>query len=243
MSLRVAVTRPIADARRSAEALRALGFEPVLVPVMTVRATGAAPPDENFDALLATSANAFAMLGEDVAGRLSGLPLYVAGGRTAAAARAAGFGEAEAVAAEAVELAAVLAARLPRASRLLYLTGRDRKSDLEATLGGAGHRVVASEVYAAEPRGAWSAAEARAFASCAAATHYSRRSAELAAVLADRAGLGGHFRAILHACLSQDAAAPLRALGATRIVVASGPRESCLLDALGSAAGAANGGS
>ncbi len=243
MSLRVALTRPIDDARRSAEALRARGFEPVLAPVMTLRATGAAPPDGSFDALLATSANAFAWLAADAGAGLTGLALYLAGERTAAAASAAGFGAAEAVAADAVGLAAVVAARLPRASRLLYLTGRDRKGDLEAALGVAGHRVVATEVYAADARAAWSAAEARAVAICGAALHYSRRSAELAAVLAERAGLGAHFRAILHACLSQDVAAPLRAFGATRIAVASGPRESLLIDALGSAADAANSGS
>jgi uroporphyrinogen-III synthase len=237
VSLRVALTRPIDDARRSAETLRARGFEPVLAPVMTLRATGASPPDEKFDAVLATSANAFAWLAAEVGAGLTGLALYVAGERTAAAAGAAGFGEAEAIAPDAAGLAAAVAARLP-ASRLLYLTGRDRKGDLEAALGALGHRVVATEVYAADARLAWSAAEARAFAACGAAAHYSRRSAELAAVLAGRAGLGAHFRAILHACLSQDAAAPLRASGATRIVVASGPRESLLIDALGAAAGA-----
>jgi uroporphyrinogen-III synthase len=242
VSLLVALTRPIEDAGRSVEALRARGFEPILAPVMTLRATGAAPPDEVFDALLATSANAFVWLGADTAAGLTGLTLYVAGERTAAAAAAAGFGEAEAVAADAIGLAAVVAARLPHASRVLYLTGRDRKGDLEATLGALGYRVVATEVYAAEARAAWSAAEARAFATCGAVAHYSRRSAELAAVLAERAGLGVYFRAMLHACLSQDAAAPLRAIGATRIAVASDPRESSLINALGSAAGTANSG-
>ena len=96
MSLRVALTRPIDDARRSAEALRARGFEPVLAPVMTLRATGAAPPDGSFDALLATSANAFAWLAADAGAGLTGLALYLAGERTAAAASAAGFGAAEA---------------------------------------------------------------------------------------------------------------------------------------------------
>ncbi len=62
MSLRVAVMRPVEDAARSAEYLRARGFEPILAPVMALRATGARPPNEDFDALLATSANAFALL-------------------------------------------------------------------------------------------------------------------------------------------------------------------------------------
>ncbi len=242
MSLRVALMRPIDDAKRSAEVLRARGFEPIFAPVMALRATGAQPPDENFDALLATSANAFAWLSAPARASLTGLTLYVAGERTAAAASAAGFGAPDEIAPDAVALAALVAARLPRASRLLYLAARDRKGDLEAALGAAGHRVVATEVYIAEARREWNAAEALAFSTCGAALHYSRRSAELAGILAERAGLGAHLRALLHACISQDAAEPLRSFGATRIVVASGARESLLIDALSSAAGIAESG-
>jgi len=243
VSLRVALMRPIDDAKRSAEVLRARGFEPIFAPVMALRATGAQPPDENFDALLATSANAFAWLSAPARASLTGLTLYVAGERTAAAASAAGFGAPDEIAPDVVALAALVAARLPRASRLLYLAARDRKGDLEAALGAAGYRVVATEVYLAEARPAWSAAEALAFSTCGAALHYSRRSAELAGLLAERAGLGAHWRALLHACISQDAAEPLRAFGATRIAVASGARESLLIDALGSAARLAGHGS
>jgi len=235
VSLRVALMRPIEDARRSAQVLRARGFEPIFAPVMGLRATGAQPPDENFDALLATSANAFAWLSADARAALAGLKLYVAGERTAAAANAAGFVAVDAIAPDAAALAALVAARLPRASRLLYLAARDRKGDLEAALGAAGHRVVATEIYVAEARPAWSAAEALAFSTCAAALHYSRRSAQLAGNLAGRAGLGAHFRALLHACISRDAAEPLQAIGATRVVVANGAKESLLIEALASA--------
>ena len=236
MSLRVALTRPIAVARRSAEALRARGFEPVFAPATKVLATGAEPPDESFDVLLATSANAFAFLSATTRARLRRLRLYAVGERTAAAARAAGLGAAEAVGADASMLATSLAAELPPASRLLYLAARDRKNDLETTLRAAGHRVVAVEIYVAQARRAWSVAEAEAFAACGAALHYSRRSAELAAGLAERAGLGDRLRAILHVCISTDAAEPLRSFGARRIVIATGAEESSLLDALSLAA-------
>jgi uroporphyrinogen-III synthase len=236
VSLRVALTRPIADAPRSAEALRARGFEPLCVPAMEILATGAEPPDENFDALLATSANAFAFLSAEARTRLRRLKLYVVGERTAAAAAAAGFSAADAIGVDASMLAATLAAELPAASRLLYLTARHRKGELESILGAAGHRLVAAEVYVAQARGAWSAAEGRAFAACGAALHYSRRSAELAIGLAERAGLADHLRAILHVCISTDAAEPLRSNGAKRIVVAAGAQESLLLDALSAAA-------
>jgi uroporphyrinogen-III synthase len=236
VSLRVALTRPIADAERTAAVLRARGFEPFCAPAMEILATGAEPPDESFDALLATSANAFAFLSAEARARLRRFKLFVAGERTAAAASAAGFGAADAIGADASALAASLAAELPAASRLLYLTARDRKSELESTLRAAGHRLVAAEVYVAQARGAWSAAEAEAFSACGAALHYSRRSAELAGGLAGRAGLGDHLRAILHVCISTDAAEPLRSFGARRIVIATGAEESSLLDALSLAA-------
>jgi uroporphyrinogen-III synthase len=236
VSLRVALTRPIADAGRSAEALRARGFEPVFAPVMQLGATGAELPPEKFDAVLATSANAFAFLSADARASLSPLKLYVTGERTAGAASAAGLGEPDAVGADALMLATLLVAQLPRASRLLYLAARDRKKDLELMLSAAGHRVVAAEVYVAKARVAWSAFEVQAFLTCDAMLHYSRRSAELAIGLAGRGGVADHFHAILHVCISTDAAEPLRSIGAKRIVVAAGAQESLLLDALSAAA-------
>jgi uroporphyrinogen-III synthase len=231
---RVALMRPIAAAERSAALLRARGFEPVFAPVVELVATGAEPPDEKFDAIIATSANAFAFLTQKARADLGKLKLYVAGERTAAAAVAAGFDAPQEIAADARALAASLAAQ-GRLSRFLYLAALDRKSDIESALCAAGRRVETVEVYAAEARAAWSASEAQAFGSCAAALHYSRRSAELTIALAERAGLAGHLRATLHGCISKDAAEPLRSIGAKRIVAATGAQEPLLIDALCSA--------
>jgi uroporphyrinogen-III synthase len=233
--LRVAVMRPLAEAERSAALLRAHGFEPVLAPAAEVRPTGAEPPDADFDAVLATSANAFAFLSPATRVRLGGLRIYVTGARTAAAARAAGLGEAAGIGEDAAALARLVVAGLARPSRLLYLAACDRKSELESALAAAGHMVVATEIYRAAAREAWSAAEAAGFATCGAALHYSRRSAELTAGLAERAGRGDRLREMLNACLSQDTAEPLRSIGAGRIVVASGAQESLLLAALAAA--------
>jgi uroporphyrinogen-III synthase len=232
--MRVALMRRAADAERSAALLRARGFEPVFAPVIEIVATGAEPPDEKFDAVIATSANAFAFLSNEARVGLRKLKLFVAGERTAAAAAAAGLGSAEEIAADARALADSLAART-QPWRFLYLAARDRKSDIESVLCAVGHRVVTIEVYVAEARPSWSASEAQAFASCGAALHYSRRSAELTIALAEGAGLADHLRATLHGCISKDAAEPLRSIGAKRIVVAAGAQEPLLIDALGSA--------
>lgn len=231
MSGRVALMRPVEDARRSAEALGKRGFEAVLAPVIAIRATGMQPPAGDYDVVLATSANAFRSLSFAALAAVRDLRIWVAGERTAAAAKAVGLPDAEIIAPDAAALAAALAGRPPHGARLLYLAGRDRKRDIETALAAAACRVVALEVYVAEARSAWSAEEALAFSTCEAALHYSRRSAELAWDLAGRAGLRGAFRAMSHACISRDAAAPLRAV-ADRIGVASAAEESPLLDAL-----------
>jgi uroporphyrinogen-III synthase len=225
--------RPFAAAARSAALLRARGFEPLFAPVMDVTTTGRQPPSGKFDAVIATSANVFVCLSAAALAGLAGQSLCVAGDRTAEFAAAVGL-KVDEVAADARTLAASLAAR-PLQSRFLYLAARDRKIDIERALAAAGHQVVTIEIYAAEARSAWGEPEILAFSASAAALHYSRRSAELTITLAQRAGLDDHLQATLHACISKDAAEPLRLRGARRIVVASGAQESLLIDALNSA--------
>jgi uroporphyrinogen-III synthase len=227
--------RPVADAARSAALLRARGFEPLFAPVMKIVATGLQPPAGKFDAVIATSANAFAFLSAAARDRLAGRGARVAGERTAEAATGVGLKVFE-IAADARSLATMLAARTP-SSHFLYLAARDRKPEIEAALAAAGHSVATIEVYAAQALSAWSESETLAFGACTAALHYSRRSAELTIALAERAGLGDRLRATLHGCISKDAAEPLRLMGAGRIVVAAGAQESLLIDALASAIG------
>ena len=107
-------------------------------------------------------------------------PLYVVGARTARAAEARGWRLAAPPAPDAARLAETLRRELPPGASVLYLAGRDRKPALEAALGGFCALEVA-EAYVAEARASWRPPEIRALASCAAALHYSRRSAVLAA--------------------------------------------------------------
>ena len=53
---RVLVLRAREDAERTASRLRAMGFTPLLSPVLEIVGTGAAIPRGPFDAVLATSA-------------------------------------------------------------------------------------------------------------------------------------------------------------------------------------------
>lgn len=84
----------------------------------------------------------------------------------------------------------------------------------------------------AEARVSWRPAEARALTSCAAALHYSARSATLAARLAEKSGLAECFLALRHVCLSYEVAEPLRAIDAPAVIVARSPDEAALFAAL-----------
>jgi uroporphyrinogen-III synthase len=232
LTKRIALLRAGAEAERSAARLRARGFAVALAPVIEARATGLAPPPGPFVAIVATSARAIALLTPGARAAIAGLPLYVVGEQTAAAAAQAMLPTALAPAPDVDALAAALLMRLAPASRVLYLAGRDRKNALETALGQAGHRTTPLEVYAAEARAAWSEDEARAVAGCAAALHYSRRSARLAIQLAERGGLADPFRGMLHVCLSPDVGGPLTAWGAARVACAAQPNEDQLIDAL-----------
>ena len=162
-------------------------------------------------------------------------PLYVVGARTGNAAAARGWRLASPPARDADELVRTLAAALKPRARLLYLAGRDRKVAIETALADA-FDVEIVEAYAAEAREAWRPAEAQSLASCVAALHYSRRSAELAAALAKAAGEETCFLELNHVCISRDVAEPLQALGASRVAIAETPDEAGLFRRLREAA-------
>ena len=227
----VALFRAREDASESARALRAMGFEAVLLPVIETRPLLLALALPRYDAVVATSAKAF--LADARVDRNS--LFYCVGERTARAAEAAGWRPAAPPASDAATLAARILERVPPGASLLYLAGRDRKSALEEALG-ASYELEVAEAYAAEARDRFSAAESVAFADCRAALHYSRRSARLAATLATRSGAGEAFRLLAHVCLSRDAAEPLEEMDLS-IRIANAPNEMSLFAALGAVFG------
>lgn len=230
--MRVLVTRPREQGERTAARLAALGHEPLLAPLLSVRPTGAPPPRGPFDALIATSANAAPAL----AGFDRTLPVFAVGERTAAAVRAAGFADMRAAEGDASRLAALVAGALPATARLLHVAGRERKSEPEAALAARGFTVETFVAYEAVAAQALPEILARALRERAldAALHYSRRSAETALALARAAALADAFLSLRHLCLSQDVAAPLREQRTARLIVAEEPDEAALFTALAS---------
>ena len=204
---RVLVLRAREDAERTASRLRAMGFTPLLSPVLEIVGTGAAIPRGPFDAVLATSAKGLEFCAEP--GDLRTPPLHAVGARTAQIARELGW-RPDLVAGDARGLSPLIHGRYERPARFLYLAGRDRQNELETGLRAAGHDVTVVETYEARAVTALAPAalEALAKGEIAAALHYSRRSAEIFVKLARDAGLAERLN-IDHLALSRDAASPL----------------------------------
>ncbi len=220
---RVALFRERNDAHASAARLRKLGYSVACLPVIGIRTSPVRPQRSSYDAAVATSDKAF----HADAPKGASAPLYVVGARTGRAAKARGWRLAAPPASKANELLITLIRALKPQAHVLYLAGRDRKEGIEATLAERFELEVV-EAYVAEARGAWLPAEADSLKSCAAALHYSRRSAGLAATLAKTAGAGEFFLKLMHVCISSDAAEPLQGIGAAHVAIAETPDEAGL---------------
>lgn len=228
--MRLLVTRAAQDAARTKEKLKALGHRAVLSPVIEVVGTGGAWPEGVIDAVVATSANAFAvplpgLLAE--ARRL--LPLYLVGTRTGEAARANDFRGEALIAPTAAALVEEMARRAIKARRFAYLAGRDRKADLEAALQGMDRQIELVEVYQARPVTQPPAESVRIWREnqMDGVLHFSRRSASLFLKMAIAAGCD--VTRPVHYCLSEDVAVPLREAHCPEIRVAATPTEADLL--------------
>ena len=211
--MRIWVARPEPGASRTGERLAALGHVPLVAPVLAACATGRPLPDEPFDALLLTSAQALPALSEADRAALRGQPVFVGPGDAAGLARA-------------------VRDKLAPGTRLLLIAGAERKPEPGVTLGQAGFPVAVHVAYAAEPVAVLPPAVAEALPGLDAALHYSRRSAETALDLVRAAGRDEPFRAIRHYCLSDDVALPLAAAGCLIHFVPARPREDDLLAGL-----------
>lgn len=231
--MRILVTRAHDDALRTAGKLAVFGHQAVVSPVLEMAPTGIQWPHGVTDAVLATSAQAFELADfapewpTPEARRL--LPLFLVGAKTEEAARQCGFAGAAMLAADAKELAAIVIATMPAPARLLYLAGRDRKTDLEIRCKEAGLDIVAAEIYeaCAAERLSTEAIEAMTNGAIDVVLHYSRRSAEIFLALAETAAVDARF--LHHMAISGDTAVPLQAAGLSFVTIAAAPHEEAIL--------------
>ncbi|KAK0351557.1 hypothetical protein LTR94_024477 [Friedmanniomyces endolithicus] len=211
---------------RTAEGLRALGFEPVVKPVLILERLEPAVPDlALFSGLVMTSPNgvcAFSALTTERA-----VPVFAVGEATAVTARQAGFEAVISADGDVAALAGLIAAKASDTA-LLAVLAQDPAGDLQAAVNGAGGRNVRIErlsVYRT------SAARLGAPPPCDALLLHSPKAARAIAALGS-----GSLEGVLVCAISRAAAAPIEDLGIT-VHVAEAPNEASLLKRLKAALG------
>lgn len=220
---RVWVTRAEPGAARTADRLTALGFTPIIAPLLTLaplpEALHAAPDPAAVAALALTSPNgveAFAPL----IPRFRDHPVFAVGDATAEAARAAGFADVRSASGDIHALARLIAAEAPPGP-LLAPGAREPAGDLPALL--PDRPVQRLPVYAAFET------HAPAPEPFDAVMLHSPRAARALASDLPRAASSGSIAI----CISEAASAPLRPFDFAQIRIAATPDEPAMLSALG----------
>ncbi len=149
--MRLLLTRPEADAQRTAAALRALGHEAIIAPLLSIAVTADAEIGSGpWAAILITSANAAHAIATHTAVRqFQALPVFTVGQRSAQAMAAAGFADVSSAEGGVAELARLAAARVEPGASLLYIAGEDRSGDLAGDLRARGFAVQTAIIYRA----------------------------------------------------------------------------------------------
>jgi uroporphyrinogen-III synthase len=230
--VRLLLTRPEADAQRTAAALRAQGHDVLIAPLIRIEPVadakiGAGP----WAAILITSANAaHAIAAHGGVTQLRALPVFAVGQRSAEAMIAAGFANVTSADGNVGDLARRVAERMKPAAALLYLAGEERSGDLAGDLAVRGFAVETAVVYRAIAVTSLPHAAADALAGgIDGVLHFSRRSAEAYVAAARNAGMLAGALKPAHFCLSSQVAEPLAQAGAAVVRVAPQPTEAALI--------------
>ena len=151
--MRVVVTRPEISAAKTAERLRIMGHDPMLLPL----SKAIHKPQAAMDAL-ASPHSAIVMTSAEAVRALAGIglpvdadfgfPLFAVGEKTAAAARSAGFRNVHVGSGDGDSLADLIASQLEKPDfPLLYLAGKPRAGSLESRLEHNDMPVRVAEIY------------------------------------------------------------------------------------------------
>ncbi len=232
--MRILLTRPQADAARTAAALRARGHDVIIAPLLDLELLADADLGPGpWSALLLTSGNAVRAVARHKRGdELRTKKVFTVGDRTAQGMRDCGFADVTSAAGNVQNLAALVIARLEPPARLLYLAGEERSGDLAGQLRAKGFIVDTVLVYRAVAAADLPGAAAAALrGGLDGVLHFSRRSAEAYLDAARRSGLLSEALAKpVHYCLSGRIAEPLTAAGAANVRIAEQPDEASLIE-------------
>jgi uroporphyrinogen-III synthase len=209
----ILILRPQPGADETAARARALGLEPVVAPLFTVRTVKWEMPEGRFGALLLTSANGAR---HGLQPELCKKACYAVGEATADAARAAGAREVIAGPSDGAAAVALLAEA--GVTRVLHLCGRDHIALTHPQVSIERRIVYAAEAAEALPAEARQALDEGALA----LLHSPRAAAVFAALVLNRAGL--RIAAI------SPAAAEAAGQGWAGVHIAAAPRDQALLE-------------
>jgi uroporphyrinogen-III synthase len=217
------ITRPEPGASETAARVAALGYRPVVAPLLEISTLQATlPPSAHVQAILATSGNAIPAL--PVSHRH--LPLFAVGEATAERARAAGFVHVSSADGDSSALAALVAQSCDRcAGPLLFACGRDQGQALAGDLRARGFAVVRRVVYAAPE----TARAAFASGSLTAALFFSAETARHCVRLLRAARLHEAVRSVDALAIGRPAAVALQELTWRRTSVAAQPNQDAML--------------
>jgi uroporphyrinogen-III synthase len=226
------LTRPEAESARLAAALAARGIASIIAPAIHIIEQPVTLEDSNYTAILTTSQHALKSVNNPAS--LTHLPLFTVGSRSHKAALDKDFLRAEILAPNATSLSAAIAKRYPQPAHFLYLSGRDIRVDLTATLAAHGHRVTRIVTYSAAILPALSPALLTRWPEISGVVLFSSRTAS--AVLS----LMAHHQLALNTsitafCLSNAVAATMKNAGWKNIWISPEPSEELLLASIPSA--------
>lgn len=227
---RILVTRPLPQAERTAKKLRAMGYNPIIAPMLAIVPVAPAtiPDFKAAQAVLVTSSN-----GVDALARMTelrGFPVLTVGDRTAAIARSAGFEAVQSASGDGQALLDLAMGSLnPGAGRILHIRGKDAAFSFESLADKSFNfqQVIGYEAQIVENL----PPEVNATPPQAALVYSARTATALAAALART---DCNPTEITFFGISAAALAPLSPLGG-QMITASAPDEASLLQTLQSA--------
>jgi uroporphyrinogen-III synthase len=225
----VLITRPQPGADETAARVAALGWRPVVAPLLEIRRlNGSLPMATSIQAVLVASGNALPGL----ARRYRRRPLLAVGDATAARARAAGFTQVWSAGADAAALAALAGRRCdPAGAPLLLAAGRGQSLVLATALRSRGFRVIRRTVYASVPVATLPAPAANTLRSgrLRAILFFSAETARQFARLLTRAGLREPVTSVDACAIGAAAAAAIEGLPWRRVRRAAQPTQDAML--------------
>ncbi len=228
------ITRPRADAEKTAELLRHRGFDVLIEPVMDVVNYPDMLPDlDGVQGILATSANGVRALAQS--STLRDIPVWAVGDATGRAAQELGFIAVQSAGGDVDKLSWLVMDKVdPKAGRLIHVAGTEVAGDLSGHLTRVGYVVDRVVLYGTQTAKSLSdqALDALSAGRVDAALFYSPRTAQIFVNLVQSAKVHTGFESAYAFSLSPAVAQKLASLPWREIITAELPTQDHLFAAL-----------